>query len=124
MSDSIRIDKWLWTMRFYKTRSLATDACKKELIAVNGNIVKSSKEIKLEDLVTIDYRHYKHSFKIVKLTGNRVSAKALTDYMLDVTPEEEIRKREAYKVHQLSSHHTKTKPEKHDRKQIKGFLEG
>lgn len=84
-----RIDKWLWAIRAYKTRSLATEACRNGRVTVNGQVVKASHIVKTEEIVAINMHTHTRTVKVTGLLNNRVSAALAGNYMLDLTPQEE-----------------------------------
>lgn len=86
MADEERIDKWLWAMRVFKTRSVATDACKKGRVMMKGMSVKPSKLIKVGDVIDVKKPPVVFSFKVLKISGNRLGAKLVPEYMENVTP--------------------------------------
>jgi ribosome-associated heat shock protein Hsp15 len=90
--DAPRIDKWLWAIRIYKTRTLATDACKAGKIKINGQAVKPSRELKLMDVITISQGPLTKTFRVKALLHNRVSAKLVPENAEDLTPSEEYEK--------------------------------
>lgn len=92
MGDGIRIDKWLWAVRIFKTRSLASDACRAGKVTINDHAVKPSHEIRTGEVVSVSFPPIVKTVKILVLTGNRVSAKLVPELMEDLTPEEEYRK--------------------------------
>ena len=92
MENSIRIDKWLWAVRVFKTRSLASQACKAGKIKIDGNNVKASRDIKIEDIVTVQIGQLSKSIKAIGLIKNRVSAKLAVENYEDLTPAEEYEK--------------------------------
>lgn len=81
-----RIDKWLWAMRVFKTRSIATEACKKGRVTVGGNPAKPSKLIKPGDVIDVKKPPVTFSFKVLRLASNRLGAKLVPEYMENVTP--------------------------------------
>lgn len=87
-----RIDKWLWAIRVFKTRSLAADACKSNKITINNVIVKPSREIKIGDVITVKKLPVIYSYKVVELVNNRQPAKNVSLYALDMTPQSELDK--------------------------------
>lgn len=91
-SDVLRIDKWLWAVRIYKTRTLATDACKAGKIKINGQAVKPSRELKLQEVITISQGPLTKTIRVRNLIHNRVSAKLVPDNAEDLTPAEEYEK--------------------------------
>ena len=92
MVEGIRIDKWLWAVRVFKTRSQATDACKSGKIKIDDTTVKPSREIKLNDEIFVQINHITRTLKVIGLLKNRVAAKLVSDYMEDLTPSEEYDK--------------------------------
>ena len=89
-NESLRIDKWLWEVRLFKSRSLATDACKAGKVKMDGSNVKASKEIKEGDLITVSLNPLFKTVRVKKFPKSRVNAKLVTDFMEDLTPQAEI----------------------------------
>ncbi|NOX86201.1 MAG: RNA-binding S4 domain-containing protein [Chlorobi bacterium] len=89
---TVRIDKWLWAVRVFKTRNQAADACRGGKVKVDGQKVKPSKEVKEGDVVEIQQGIFKKKLQIKKATKNRVSAKFVPDLAEDLTPAEEYEK--------------------------------
>ncbi|RLD43044.1 MAG: RNA-binding S4 domain-containing protein [Bacteroidetes bacterium] len=85
----VRIDKWLWSVRIYKTRTLATQACKSGHISIDGNSVKASREIKIGDIIVLRKDHLNMQLKVKELAEKRMGAKLVSDFMEDLTPQEE-----------------------------------
>lgn len=81
-----RIDKWLWAVRIFKTRTIAAEACKKGRISIKGTIVKPSRVIRIGDIVEVRKSPITYSFKVLQAIENRVGAKLVPDVMEDVTP--------------------------------------
>ena len=90
MADEIRIDKWLWTMRLFKTRSLAADYCKKGRVMIHGISAKPSRMIKVGDIIQIRRAPVTFSFKVIALSQNRLNAKLIADYMENVTSPDQL----------------------------------
>lgn len=86
MSEA-RIDKWLWAARIFKTRTIASDACKNGRVAVNGVNVKPSRMVKVGDVISVRKPPVTYSFKILKTIEQRVGAKLLPDIYENVTPQ-------------------------------------
>lgn len=96
-----RIDKWLWAMRIFKTRTVATDACKKGRITVGDNdspAVKPSRTIKPGDIVNVRKPPVTYSFRVLKLTENRLGAKLVPEYMENITPQAQYDLLEVVKI--------------------------
>lgn len=92
MEEGIRIDRWLWAARIYKTRSKAADACKKGRILMDNQPVKPSRLVREGDVVVVRRMPVIHTFRIKQITGKRVSPKGVEDLMEDLTPREEKEK--------------------------------
>lgn len=91
-SDEIRIDKFLWAVRIYKTRSIAAEACRSGKIVINNSQVKPSHIVKCNETITVKKLPVIYTYKVIEPVGSRVSAKAVTDFIKDITPEEEKNK--------------------------------
>jgi ribosome-associated heat shock protein Hsp15 len=89
MSDEVRIDKWLWAVRLYKTRSQATQAIKGGKIKCNGENVKPSRVVKIGEVYKVQHHQINKTIKVLELLHNRVAAKDVALYMEDLTPPEE-----------------------------------
>ena len=93
--QGIRIDKWLWAVRIYKTRSKATDACRSGRVKIEGQSVKPSHEIKEDDVIKVNIHSITKTVKVKVLLKNRVSAALAVNYVEDLTPQEEYDKLKA-----------------------------
>lgn len=91
MASEVRIDKWLWAMRIFKTRTVATDACKKGRITLNDdpNPVKPARMVKPGDTVHVRKPPVTYSFVVKAVTENRLGAKLVPDYLENVTPQDQ-----------------------------------
>jgi len=85
-----RIDKWLWAVRIFKTRTVATDACKKGRISVGGVVVKPSRMVKPGDEVSVRKPPVTYTFRVKGLPPNRLGAKLVPDYAENITPKSEL----------------------------------
>lgn len=92
MTSSVRIDKWLWAVRVYKTRSKATEACRSGRVKVEGQVVKPSRELKEGDKVEVNLGPITKTLIVVKLIANRVGAQLAAEALEDVTPAAEYDK--------------------------------
>lgn len=89
MTDE-RIDKWLWAVRIYKTRTIATDACKKGRISVGGVTVKPSRTIKPGDEIQVRKPPVTYTFRVKALAPNRLGARLVPEYLENLTPKSEL----------------------------------
>jgi len=90
--EEIRIDKWLWAVRLYKTRSIATEACKTGRIKIDGIAVKPSRTIRKGTIIEVFQPPMQKTIEVKELLKNRVGAKLVENYIVDHTPEEEYEK--------------------------------
>jgi ribosome-associated heat shock protein Hsp15 len=90
MDELVRIDKWLWAVRLFKTRTLATEECKKGRVTIDGMAVKPSRVPKIGEVIKVRKSPVTYSYKVVDLIGKRVGAKLIGLYVLDITPPEEL----------------------------------
>ncbi len=88
MADE-RIDKWLWATRIFKTRSLATDACKRGHVTIDGMNVKPSRPVKVGDIVSVKKTPVTYTFRVIGITQNRVGAKLVPNFLENLTPPEQ-----------------------------------
>lgn len=100
--SEVRIDKWLWAMRIFKTRTIATDACKKGRVTVgdvdSGVVAKPSRMIKVDDVINVRKPPVTYSFKVKALTENRLGAKLVPEYMENITPQSQYDLLEVVKI--------------------------
>ena len=88
-NKTIRIDKFLWSVRIYKTRSIASDECRKGRIIINDIQVKPSRTVLKNEIITVKKPPVIYSYRIIEPIGNRVSAKLVENFIEDLTPDEE-----------------------------------
>jgi ribosome-associated heat shock protein Hsp15 len=114
---NVRIDKWLWAVRIYKSRTLATDACTGGKVKINGKSIKPSWVVKPGEVLTVQSGYIKRTYKVLELLEKRVSAKLAKDYIKDITPEEELLKLEtAHYSTYISRFRGSGRPTKKDRR--------
>lgn len=90
----VRIDKWLWAVRVYKTRTQASDACRGGKVKMDGNNVKPSREVDEGDEIEVQQGIIRKRLKVLKPAKNRVAAKLVPELAEDLTPKEEYEKQE------------------------------
>ncbi len=120
----VRIDKWLWAVRLFKTRSLAIEACKKGRVFIQGTAIKPSRMIKVEDIIQIKRPPITYSFQVLALAEKRMGAKLVPEYMKDVTPESEYAILELSKVSGFVDRgRGMGRPTKKERRDLDDFIE-
>ena len=93
----MRIDKYLWCVRYFKTRNIATTACKKGHIKVNGQVVKPSREVYPTDKIELRKNQINYTVTILDIPPNRVGAKLVDMYRVDTTPKSAFESQELLK---------------------------
>ena len=117
--DSVRLDKYLWAIRAYKTRTDATDACKGGKVKVNGSDIKPSKAVRSGDLITARKGPVTYTYKVIELIDKRQGPKLVPNYAENLTPEEEIAKlRAPVETFFLKRDRGAGRPTKKDRRQM------
>ncbi|MDE6753529.1 MAG: RNA-binding S4 domain-containing protein [Muribaculaceae bacterium] len=81
-----RIDKWLWCMRVFKTRTIATDACKKGRVSIGGVIMKPSRLIRPGDVIDVKKPPITYTFRVLQIAPNRLGARLVPEYLENITP--------------------------------------
>ena len=120
----MRIDKYLWCIRVYKTRTIATTACKKGQVKIENNNIKPSKEVFGGELILVRKNQINYQIKVLDLPERRVGAKLVDIYRKDITPKEEFEKNELLKYSKDYYRKKGTgRPTKKDRRDIEGYQE-
>ena len=118
----MRIDKYLWCVRYYKTRTLATVACKKGKVKINNDVAKPSREIFSLDKIELRINQINYQLTINDIPSSRIGAKLVDIYRTDTTPKEQFKSRELLKY---SKEYYRSKgvgrPTKKDRRDIDDF---
>jgi len=120
----MRIDKYLWAVRYFKTRSQAAEACKKHHVQINGITAKPAKEVFPGDKITLRKNQIEYQLEVLNLPPNRIGAKLVSLYVKDTTPPEAFRHVELARQAQLYYRQKGTgRPTKKDRRKLEEFLE-
>ena len=122
--NEVRIDKWMWATRIFKTRTIAAEACKKGRIMIGGVTIKPSRMIKVGDVIQVRKPPITYSFKVLALAENRMGAKLVPQYLENVTPPEQY---ELIEMIRISGFVNRAKgegrPTKRDGRELKKFTE-
>ena len=120
----MRIDKYLWCTRYYKTRSIATEACKKGHVKINGSNIKPSKEVFSGEKITIRKNQVNYEILVLDVPSNRVGAKLVDLYRKDITPASAFENQELLKFSKDYYRKKGTgRPTKKDRRDIDTYNE-
>ncbi|MBT8296704.1 MAG: RNA-binding S4 domain-containing protein [Maribacter sp.] len=120
----MRIDKYLWHTRYYKTRNIASTACKKGQVKINGQVVKSSRAVYPTDKVVLRKNQINYELIVLDIPKNRIGAKLVNIYRKDITPKEAFENEELLKY--SKSYYRKKgtgRPTKKDRREIEDYLD-
>ena len=113
----MRIDKWLWFVRIFKTRTIATDSCKAGLVKINERRIKPSSEVQPGDELQVTKEGIHRTFKVLAVLDKRVGAKLVPNYLEELTPPEEFEiNRDGLRAHGTG------RPTKRDRRELDKFF--
>ena len=120
----MRLDKFLWSVRFYKTRNISAEEIKKNRVSIGGQIVKASREVKIGEIIEIRKNQINYKIKIIQIPKSRVGAKLVDLYVVDMTEKEQY---ELLKIRKLSQDYYRQKglgrPTKKDRRDMDNFID-
>ncbi len=118
-----RIDKWLWAVRIFKTRTIAAEACKKGRISINGTVIKPSKAVRDGDTVQVRKAPVTYTFRVIQAIENRVGAKLVPEMMENITPPDQYEILEMSRIGGFVKRAAGLgRPTKKDRRDIVGFM--
>ena len=119
-----RIDKWLWSVRIFKTRTIASEACKKGRVTINGIQAKPSKMVKEGDTVSVRKAPVTYTFKVLQAIENRVGAKLVPEMMENITPQDQYDLLEMNRIAGFVKRDAGLgRPTKKDRRDMEDFLQ-
>ena len=125
MSDVIRLDKYLWAVRVFKTRSDAADAIRQNRVLVNDAYAKPSREVKVGDMISVRRERVHYSYKVLDLVTSRQPAKNVPMYCLNCTPQEELDKLNVpHETIFVFRERGMGRPTKKDRRNIDALMDG
>ena len=122
--DEVRIDKWMWATRIFKTRTIAADACKKNRVMIGGVNMKPSRMVKVGDVIQVRKPPITYAFEVLALTDRRMGAKLVPNYLKNVTTPDQY---EILEMNKISGFVNRAKglgrPTKKDRRELEQFTE-
>ncbi len=122
LMEEVRVDKWLWAVRVFKTRTIAADACKKGRVVIDNIVVKPSRNIKVGDIVEVKKPPVTFSFKVLALADKRMGAKLVPDFMENVTPPDQYELLELNRISGFVDRQRGTgRPTKKERRDLEQF---
>jgi len=126
MPDKTRIDKWLWSVRIFKSRTLATTACKSGRVKIGESTLKASYLVSPDEILSVRKGGYNFEFKVIKIISKRVGAELARPCYEDLTPEDELNKYNTWFVGKASAEKREKgagRPTKRDRRELEEFKE-
>lgn len=121
--ERVRVDKWLWAVRVYKTRALATEACRNGHVKIEGNSVKPSKEVKLGEVVGVNLSGLSRLLRVEALIDRRVGAALAAKAAIDLTPKEEYERFRAIRTQRVFVRDAGSgRPTKRERRKLEELL--
>lgn len=124
MANDERIDKWLWATRIFKTRSIATAACKKGRVCIDGVAVKPSRTIKVGDTISVRKPPITYTYSVIGLVQNRVGAKLVPNYLKNITSPDQYELLEMVKINGFIDRQKGLgRPTKKDGREIQKFTD-
>ena len=124
--DSVRLDKWLWSVRIFKTRSKAATACRENKVKIEDKAAKASTLLKGGELIVVNKDGFRYQYEVIKLIEKRVGAPLAVECYKNLTPEEEMRKYDDWFVGKGRPEIRERgagRPTKKDRRNLMGFKE-
>ncbi|MBR5531823.1 MAG: RNA-binding S4 domain-containing protein [Bacteroidales bacterium] len=122
--EEVRIDKWLWAVRVFKTRSQAVEACKKGRVEMKGTTVKPSRTVKVGDEISVRKPPIIYTFRVLALSENRMGAKLVPDFLENITPQEQY---DILEMSRISGFVARSKglgrPTKREGRDLKAFID-
>lgn len=123
--DEVRVDKWLWAVRIFKTRTVASDACKKGRVTIDRVAVKPSRNVRVGEVIEVRKPPITFSFKVLALADKRMGAKLVPQFMENVTTPDQYELMELNKISGFIDRQRGTgRPTKKDRRDLDQFTEG
>ena len=116
--EKVRIDKWLWSVRIFKTRTLAAEACRKNRVIIEGQIAKASRDVKINDVVIVRKNPVIYTYRVKELVENRLPAKRVVEFCEDLTTTEELDKLKVQETVVFYRDRGTGRPTKKDRRDI------
>ena len=124
MKTEVRINKWLWAVRLFKTRTLAAEACKSGKVIIKNINVKPSRNVKVGDVVCVKRNPILFSFEVLALSENRMNAKLVPDFLKNVTTPDQLELLELARLNgSLGRDRGTGRPTKKDRRELDEFAE-
>ncbi|MGI9240272.1 MAG: RNA-binding S4 domain-containing protein [Verrucomicrobiales bacterium] len=127
MADTVRLDRWLWAVRLFKTRSQAGTACRLNQVSIDGQFAKPARQISIGSTIILEKDQMTRTIRVTGLTEKRIGAKLVPDHLEDQTPAEELERaaaaREQFRLNRVYQVRGEGRPSKRQRREIDKFLD-
>jgi len=127
MPDAVRIDRWLWAVRLYKTRSQAGTACRLNQVSIGGQFAKPARPITAGTTIQIEKDLLTRTIRVLALTDKRIAAKLVPEHFEALTPQDELERaraaREQLRLNRVYEVQGEGRPSKKQRREIEKFLD-
>lgn len=125
MEGTVRMDKFLWSVRLFKTRALAAEACEKGHVTVQDTACKPSRQVREGDVISVRKMPVVYRYRVLALTGNRLPAARVPEFIADETPAAELEKLDMARMASFGLRDRGTgRPTKKDRRELDDFFSG
>lgn len=122
-SPAPRLDRWLWAVRVYKTRPLATEACRRGAVEINGLAAKPARSVHVGEIVTVQHPELTRTLRVIAVPRSRVGAKLLPTYLAELTPPEEFERQRIRGLQQILARPKGSgRPTKRERRTVDRFF--
>lgn len=122
--EKVRIDKWLWAVRLFKTRSLAADYCENNKVSISGQTVKASRMLKKGDIISVRKGAFTVQFEVLDVSDKRMGAKLVSDFYKDITPADELERMKTFAIAARAYRNPgEGRPTKKERRDLDDFLD-
>jgi len=122
--SKVRIDKWLWSVRIFKSRTISTEVCRSGRVEIHEHKAKASSQITTGDIVHVQKNGYRFTFKVIRLLEKRVGAAIAQEAYEDLTPAEELNKYESWYMGKAGAEMRERgagRPTKRERRELDNF---
>lgn len=123
MDEQVRVDKWLWAVRIFKTRGLASAAIKKGHVSIGENTIKPSRNVRVGETINVKMNPIVRSYKVLALSGKRMGAKLVPGFMVEVTAQDQLDLLEMQRLQVYKRDRGAGRPTKKERRELDNLMD-
>jgi ribosome-associated heat shock protein Hsp15 len=123
VDEQVRVDKWLWAVRVFKTRGLASAAIKKGHVTIGGSTVKPSRNVRIGEIINVKMNPIVRSYKVLDVSGKRMGAKLVPGFMVEVTAQDQIDLLEMQRLQLYKRDRGAGRPTKKERRDLDNLMD-